>query len=150
MATTVSPQTLTVTLSETINLNGQSINSENQLTIPSITSIDKRIVTIPFASQVTVLNFGAAVAAGTVIAANVKYIRITNKDSVNFVRVRVTDVSGETYDQRIDAGKSCMFGNALLSASSTGAAFSAFVTADNISAQADTAPVDIEIFSASI
>lgn len=150
MATTVSPQTLTVTLSETINLNGQSINSENQLTIPSITSIDKRIVTIPFASQVTVLNFGAAVAAGTVIAANVKYIRITNKDSVNFVRVRVTKASGETYDERIDAGKSCMFGNALLSANSTGAAFSAFITADNISAQADTAPVDIEIFSASI
>lgn len=150
MATTITPSTLTVTLSEQIILNNQPINSENQLTIASITQVDKRIVSVPIASQVTLLNFGTAVAAGTVIRANVKYIRLTNKDAVNFVRIRVTKTSGATFDVKVEAGKSFIMSNAQLSVSESGAAFSAFADADSIAGQADTAAVDVELFVASI
>lgn len=150
MATTITAQSLTITISEAINLNGQPINSENQLVIPSITQIDKRIVSIPFASEVTVLNFGTAVAAGTVIRGNVKYIRLTNKDAVNYVRVRVTKTSGATFDVQVNAGQSFIMSNASLSVSTTAGAFSAFVDADSIICQANTAAVDIELFVASI
>lgn len=150
MATTLTPQNLVVSISETININGQPLNSENKLIIPSITSVDKRIVTIPNSAPVTVINFGSAVAAGTLVNSNVKYIRITNKDAVNFVRVRVTKTSGLTFDVKVDAGQSFIMSNVKESVSETAVSFSAFVDADNISAQADTNQVDIEIFAASI
>lgn len=150
MATTVQPQTLTVTLSSAINLNGQPINSENQLTVPSITAVDKRIVTVPTSSQVTLLTFGSTVAAGQLVTGNVKFVSITNKDSANFVRLRVTRTSQDTFDVKIDAGGYYIMMNPKESVSATGVAFSSFVDAYNISAQADTAQVDVEIFAASI
>src|SRR5690349_12390638 len=127
MATTVTPQSLLVTISEAIVLNGQAINSENQITIPSISQVDKRIVNIPTASEVTVLNFSTAVSAGTVIGANVKYIRITNKDSVNYVRVRVKKNGADTFDVKVEAGQSFILSNNKESVSATAASFSAFV-----------------------
>lgn len=150
MASTLTAQTLTVTISESLVLNSQPINSENQITIPSIGQVDKRIVSIPTASEVTVLNFGTAVAAGTVIRANVKYIRITNKDTTNFVRIRVKKTGADTFDIKLDAGQSFMLSNAKESVAATAGAFSAFVDADSINAQADTAAVDVEMFVASI
>ncbi len=150
MASTITAQTLTVTISEQIILNNQPINSENQLVIPSIGQVDKRIVSIPIATEVTVLAFGTAVAAGTVIRANVKYIRITNKDATNFVRIRVKKAGAETFDVKVDAGQSFILSNAKESVSATAGAFSAFVDADSINAQADTGAVDIELFVASI
>lgn len=150
MSSTITPSTLTVTISEQIVLNTQPINSSNTLTIGDISQVDKRIVSVPTASQVTLLNFGTEVAAGTVIRSNVKYIRLTNKDSVNFVRVRLTKTSGDTFDVKVEAGKSFLLSNAQLSVSATGTAFSSFADADSIAAQADTAAVNVEIFVASI
>lgn len=150
MASTLTAQTLTITISESLVLNSQPINSENQINIASIGQVDKRIVNIPNASEVTLLAFGTTVAAGTVIRANVKYIRITNKDSTNFVRIRVKKTGADTFDIRLDAGQSFMLCNAKESVAAAAAAFSAFVDADSINAQADTASVDIEIFVASI
>lgn len=150
MASTITAQSLTVTISETITLNNQAINSENQLVVSDINEIDKRIVTIPTASEVTLIGFSTAVAAGTFVRANVKYIRITNKDNTNFVRIRIKKTGAETFDIKLDAGKSFILGNAKESVSATAAAFSAFVDADSINAQADTADVDIEYFVASI
>lgn len=150
MASTITAQTLTITISESIVLNGQPINSENQLTIASINEVDKRIVTVPTAAEATLLVFGSLVAAGTYIAANLKYVRITNKDDTNFCRIRVVKAGAETFDIKLEAGKSFFMGNVSESVSATAAAFSAFVSATGINAQADTAAVDLEVFVASI
>ncbi len=150
MASSFTTTSLTVTISESIMINGQPINSDNQLVVSNIGQIDKRIVAIPTASEVTVLAFGAAVAAGTLVSANVKYIRITNKDDTNFVRIRVTKSGAETFDIKLEAGKSFLMGNVSESVSATAVAFSAFVNMTSINAQADTAAVNIEVFAASI
>jgi hypothetical protein len=149
MASTLDTTNLTVTISEQLTSNGQTLNFSNQLVLANIKPFDPRVMTIP-TSEVTVIAFGSAVAAGTFIAANIKYIRVTNKDDTNFIRVRVTDVSGQTFDVKVEAGKSFMMGNTKESANTNGGAFSAFVDCDNISAQADTAAVDIEYFVGSI
>lgn len=149
MASSLVPSTLTVTLSEAINLNGQPINSQNTLTIENIAAVDKRIVTIPTSSEVTVVDFATAVAAGTFISDNLKYVRVTNKDTVNYARIRITKNGSQTYDEKLDAGKSMMMGNVKLNVSATAVAFTTFVSMDSINAQAYTAPVDIEIFVAS-
>lgn len=150
MATTITDATLTVTIIETITLNNQPINSSNDLSVESINEISKRIVSVPTASEVTLLLFASTVAAGTYIPANVKYIRITNKDTTNFVRIRVKKTGAETFDIKLEAGKSFMMGNVKESVSESAGAFSAFVDADTIAAQADTAAVDLEVFIASI
>lgn len=150
MASTLAVSNLTVTINESLTSNGQALTYTNQLVLANIKPFDPRIMTIPTSGAVTVVAFSTAVAAGTFIAANVKYIRITNKDDTNFIRVRVTVVSGQTFDVKVEAGKSFIMGNVSESANTSGGAFSAFVSADNISAQADTGAVDIEYFVASI
>lgn len=150
MATTITAQSLTVTISESIVLNGQPINSENQLIISDINEYSKRIMSIPTASEVTLVAFGASVAAGQFVTGDLKYLRITNKDSVNYARIRIKKNSSDTLDMRLDAGKSFMMGNTKESVSASGAAFSAFADADSISAQAYTAPIDVEFVVASI
>lgn len=149
MATTINAANLTVTLTTSITLNTKPVSTENKLTIASINEVDTRIITIPFASEVTILNFSTIVSAGTFIGANVKYLQIVNKDSANFVRIRVAKTTGQTFDIKLDAGKFFILGNDKESASETEAAFVDFVDIDSISAQADTAAVDIEYFIAS-
>jgi hypothetical protein len=150
MATTIGVSDLTVTITEAITLNGQPINSENQLIIEDVAEFDKRIMTIPSASEVTVVAFGSAVAAGTFVRGTMKYLRITNKDTLNYARIRVTKNGADTFDTRLDAGKSFMMGNTKESVSASGAAFSAFQDADSINMQADSADIDIEYVVASI
>lgn len=149
MPTSVSPSDLTVTISTAITLNGQTINSENILTVDDVDAFDKRIMTIPFASEVVVIGFGAAVAQGTFITGNLKYLQITNLDTLNFVRIRVKKAGSQTFDVKLEAGKSFILGNTKESVSATAVAFSAFVDADSINMQADTAAVDIEYIVAS-
>lgn len=150
MASTIETTSFTSTITEQITINGQAINSENQLVIEDVNEFDKRIMTLPTASEVTIVAFGAGVAAGTFITGDMKYLRITNKDSVNYARIRVKKNGSDTFDQRIEAGKSFMMGNTKECVSATGATFSAFQDADSINGQAYTAPIDIEYVVVSI
>lgn len=150
MATTITASSLTVTITTQITLNGQAINSENQLVIPSITQFDKRIMQIPTANEATVVAFATGVAAGTFVSGNLKYLQITNKDAVNYVRIRVKKNGADTYDQRVDAGQTFIIGSIQESVSATAAAFATFQSADSINAQTYVSPVDIEYVVASI
>jgi len=149
MPSTITTGTLVVELNTTLVLNTENFNTSNKLTITNIDQADKRIFSIPFASEVEIVNFSTGVGAGTFIGANVKYFQITNKDSANFVRIRVAKTTGQTFDIKLEAGKNFILGNNKESVSETEAAFAAFVNIDSISAQADTADVDIEYFIAS-
>lgn len=150
MASTITAANLTTTISETITLNGQTINSENQLVIASVNEFDKRIMTIPTSSEVTVVAFSTAVAAGTFVSGDMKYFRVTNKDAVNYCRIRTKKNGADTFDIRLDAGQSFLLGNTKESVSATAVSFSTFADADSINAQAYTAAVDIEYVVASI
>lgn len=149
MPSTITAGTLVVELMTTLTLNTETFNTSNKLTITNIDQADKRILSIPFASEVEIVNFDTAVGAGTFIGANVKYLQIVNKDSANFIRLRVAHSGGATFDVKVEAGKSFVLGNNKESASETEAVFVSFSNIDSISAQADTADVDIEYFIAS-
>ncbi len=143
MATTITNATLTVTITEAVSLNNKSYGNSNTLTIPSINEVDQRILTIP-TSEVTVVNYGTANAAGTFIRSAVKYLRITNKDDANFISIKVANGS-DHYWVKLEAGKSFELHNGLVESAST---FNAWADIDTISAIADTAEVDIEYFIA--
>jgi hypothetical protein len=106
MASTLGTTSFLSTITEQITMNGETINSTNQLTIEDVNEFDKRIMTLPTASEVTIIAFGTAVAAGTFISGDAKYFRITNKDTVNYARIRVKKNGADTFDQRLEAGKS--------------------------------------------
>ena len=65
MASTVTAATLTVTISESVTLNGQDLGATNEKTIASINEIYKRIVTCPANSETTLAHFHSSVADGT-------------------------------------------------------------------------------------
>lgn len=144
MASTITSQNFQATLSTQITLNGQPIVTENKVIIEDVNEYDGRIMNIPTSSEVTVVQFASAVAAGTFISGDMKYLQITNKDTVNYCRIRVKKNGADTFDQRLDAGKFLAMGNVKESVSATAVAFAAFQDADSISAQAYGAEVAIE------
>lgn len=150
MGSTVQPADLTVTVTTNLVLNGQPKITENQLIVEDVNEYDSRIMTIPSSSEVTIMNFASAVAAGTFIRGEVKHLQIANLDAVNYARIRVAKSGTYAFDIRLDPGKIFMMGNAKEYATSAGAAFVTFADADSISAQADSAPVDIEYVVASV
>lgn len=141
---------LTVNISESITLDGKPWNSEATVVIPNINETDKRIVTAPAGTEIYLLKFGAVPGPGQYKAADVKYLRITNKDDTNFISVKVTDdtTSTQVYFEKILPGQSKVIGNTALYADGAGTAFSAFETASGIAVTANTADVDVEYFIA--
>jgi len=91
MATKVTPATLTVKVSEQITLNGVSYGGSNTFTKASCGQVDQRIMSVVHDANTEIASFGAADAKGAVVAANLKYFRITNLDDTNFISVIVYD-----------------------------------------------------------
>ena len=110
---------LTVTITESVTLNGSVRGSTNQLTITGIEQVMERIVTIPNDQDTTVLLTKATVAMsdGAIDIHDTKYIRITNLDSTNSVTLSLQIDSGEndsdadeTVSILLEAGKTFMMG----------------------------------------
>ena len=110
---------LTVTLTESVTLNGSVRGSTNQLTITGIEHVMERIVTIPFDADTTVLLAKSTVATsdGAIDIQDTKYIRITNLDSTNSVNLSLQIDAGndDSAAERsatilLEAGKTFMLG----------------------------------------
>ena len=111
---------LTVTLTESVTLNGSVRGSTNQLTITGIEHVLERIVTVPSNADTTVLLTKSTVATSdnAIDIQDTKYIRITNLDSTNSVNLSLQidnaeDDSGadEQFQYTLEAGKSFMLGS---------------------------------------
>ena len=110
---------LTVTLTESVTLNGSVRGSTNQLTITGIEQVMERIVTIPNDQDTTVLLTKATVAMsdGAIDIHDTKYIRITNLDSTNSVTLSLQidaheddSAADESCSILLEAGKTFMLG----------------------------------------
>ena len=158
MATTISAATLTVTLTESITLNGQDKGATNSLEIASVTEVSQRIVNVP-TSEVVVLAMGTAVAAGQFIESTVRYIRITNKDDTNHVTLTFRNENSNECIHLLDAGHTFIYGGDnsggvvnTHDADATAINRGVNVMGDlvNITALADTAACDLELFVAGV
>ena len=152
MATTIKNATLKVTVKEEITLNGSRQDSENILRISNINEVSKRIVNVP-ASEITLVAFGTAVANGTFVEGDVRYIRLTNLEAVggNFVTLNIEGDASTDFSVRLDPGASFL----ITSSSSTGVVDYADISGatledlTGIKSTADTAACDIEVLIAS-
>lgn len=145
MASTIDSSTLTVRISEEIELNGKKLGNSNIHKITGINETSERILTAA-TDGTTVIGIGDSAAACTFVRGNLKYVRITNLDDTNFVRLAIIS-SGTDVHVKVPALDSFIL--------STGNVFAgadaASITFDNITsikAYADTAAVDVELFVA--
>ena len=159
MTSTISAATLTVTLTESISLNGSQQGATNTKTFASINEISKRILTIT-TNEATIATFSAAVAStGHYNDGNVRYIRFTNKDDTYFVTLTFQNDDNDEFAVKVDAGQSFI----LCGDNSTGMELifnatqaagadsdTAFGSLTSITADAEASTVDIEMIVASI
>ena len=151
MATTITAATLTVTITEEITLNGQDKGATNTLTIASITEASQRIVEIP-TSEITVLSFQATTpGAGTFNEADVRYIRLTNKDDTNFIQIIVASENNAESAHKLEAGHSIFIAVSAEGVVNVHDASASALTVDfdditSVTALAHTAACDLEYF----
>ena len=159
MTTTLTAGTLTATVTEAITMNGVDHGATNVRTVSSVAEISKRIITITTAECV-IATFSAAVAsAGHYVAANVRYMRFTNKDDENFITLTFRNQDNDEAAIQLDFGQSFIWNGDntaglvdVLNATEDANAASDTALGDltNIQADAKTGDCDLEIFIASV
>ena len=159
MASTLSSATMTVRIVESIKLNGTEQGAINTKTISSIAEISKRIITVTV-TESTIATFSSAVAsAGHYVAADVRYMRFTNKDDTNFITLTFRNQDNDEVALKLDAGQSFIWnadnsGGVVDVFNATQDADAASDTAlgdlTNIQADANTGSCDLEMLIASV
>ena len=100
--------TLTVTLKETLNLNGIEQGSTNVKSITDITQVLKTIIECP-TSEINIVTFAsAATGISTLDQDDVEYVRLTNLDTTNYITIGIEKESSTASVAafRLDAGRS--------------------------------------------
>jgi len=141
--------TLTVTIKEEVILNGEQRGSENTKTITA-SEYYHRIIEVGTATESTLLSFGASDEGSTFTDDAVKYLRLTNLDTTNFVEVRSRGADQE-YFTKVGAGESYILFNDQMDITdgATAAANPTFDNINDIKVKADTAACSVEVFAAS-
>ena len=143
MATSLTPATLTITHTESITLNGSDRGSTHTQTVASVAEYTNRIVNIGTA-ETDIVGFSSANGQGKYVRTDVAYMRFSNLDDTNYITIGVSKSSADTVSFKLNAGQTFIVNNDELEVDASGGASSAFVEADNISAKANGAAVDIE------
>ena len=101
MATQIDNATMTVTVNEDVKLNGQQVGSKIVQQIGGINEASRRIFSVSTA-ETEILALSSSAGAGTYVTSNLQYIRVTNLDDTNFVRLTFASGSLTNYMQRED------------------------------------------------
>jgi len=157
MTTTLTAATLTVTLKESIELNGVEQGATNTKTIASINEVSKRIVTVTTTEAEVIAFHASAIASGTFIEGDVRYIRFTNLDDTNYILLTFKNENDDEFAIKVDAGHSFIYPgdnsggvvDTFDAIASTGLTIS-LADLVNVTADADTASCDMEIFVACV
>jgi len=151
--------TLKVKIQEDIVLDNQDYGSKRTLEISSINEISKRILTITTTESTIATFSSAAASAGHYVAADVRYIRFTNKDTSNFITLTFRNQDNDEAAIKLDYGQSFIWNGdnsngmtAVFNATQDADAASdtAFGSLTNIQADANSDSCDLEMLIASV
>jgi transketolase C-terminal domain/subunit len=143
MATTITPATLTISITEAITLGTDTRGSTHTQTIASVTEYTNRIINVGTA-ETDIVGFAAANGQGAYVRTDVAYMRFSNLDDTNYITFGISKTGADTVFFKLEAGQSLIVNNDDLEIDASGGASSAFVEADSISAKANGAAVDME------
>ena len=157
MTTTLTAATLTITLTESIELNGVEQGGTSTKTISSVNEVSKRIVTVTTTEAEVIAFHASAISSGTFIEGDVRYIRFTNLDDTNFIALTFKNENDDEFAIKLDAGHSFIYpgdnsGGVVDTMDAIDATGLTLALGDlvNVTADADTASCDMEIFIASV
>ena len=147
MATTVTAQNLTVTITEQYTLNGVSYGNTMNKTFSDNGEVYQRVMTIAADSEratwTDIINFGAADKAGQADITNYKYFRIKNLDDTNFLELRVTGTA-DSFFVKIKAGETFLLMDNEIDAVVSSTTIGTLTDITQIAANANTDAIDIE------
>ena len=146
---------LTVTVTESVTINGALRGSSNNLTVTGITDTFERVVTCPHSNTTTIATFNSNVygSAGALDLENCKYIRITNVSASAVMDLAIV-TENTNYQVVMTAGSSHMLCQADTAAIAEADTTPNFPTLEDITSiqvrPRSTDDVDVEIFVASV
>ena len=154
--------TLTAKLTESITLDSGTVDSTHSLVIDDIADVTKRVVTAAEAETFLVgfgtagsTNLGKSYVAGQFDEDEALYLRITNLDSTYHCTLTFKCAGNHEFAVLLDKGQSFIYNGDLTGGvvdtmdAATETLSVSFGDLVNITAQADTAACDIEMFVAS-
>jgi len=153
---------LTVTITESVTLNGAARGSTNTLTVAGVDDVYHRIITVPANVDTTLVNFHATVGASdsSLDVENVKYIRCTNLDSSNPINLSLQVDVGEDDSAAdasatilLEAGKSFVMGSpsdGIAVDDDSNTIITTLNNLESIIADSAAAAVQMEVFVASV
>ena len=145
--------TLTVTLKESLTLDGRDYGGSQSYSFSSIGNVTRRIETVT-TTEATFLTFSSAMAAGTYIPANIKYLRFSNLDDTNHIVLTFANENDDEMAIKLDAGQSFIMngdnsgGMADVMDAESSALTVSLGDLKSVTADADTASCDMEMFIA--
>jgi hypothetical protein len=142
MASTVTAADLTVTITESYTLNGVSYGNTTNKVFTSKGKVDQRIMSVG-TSETSMFNFAGLDSAGTGVATDYVYFRVTNLDDTNFVNLRVYN-GDDSFWLKLAAGESLLLMNNEIDAADNSTTFGSFEDITSILGTADTAACDVE------
>lgn len=146
---------LTVTLTESIVINGAQRGSTNNLTVADITDTFERVITCPHTATTTIATFSSNVydSAGAIDKENVRYIRVSNLSDTYDVEIGVAGAASN-YSMLIPAGNSHIIARAddvMLAEADAVPTYGSLADLTKIEVRPTaTNDVDVEIFVASV
>ena len=105
MATTVTATAMTVTITESLSLNGNTYGNTTTKTTTAVGNALQRIQAINTSEENLLVFHSTADAAGQVVGDNMKYLRVTNLDTTNYIQLTFK-TAAEHYSISLDAGDS--------------------------------------------
>ena len=156
MTSTLTAATLTVKIHESISLNGKDQGATTSLSLSSINEISKRIVTVT-TTEAEVVAMSTTASSGTFIEGDVRYMRFTNLDDTNHITLTFKNENDDEFAVKLDKGQSFIYNGDI-----SGGVVDTMDAIDgsgltvslgdlvNVTADADTASCDMEIFIASV
>ena len=158
MASTITAATMTVRLLVSISLGGQDKGFDHSFTVASVNEVVNRIVNIP-TSEMEVLSFvatnpGTATEVG-LNEADVRFICLTNLDDTNFIQITIISENSNECAHKLEAGHTLMVpisneGVVDVHDASATALTVSFDDITSITALADTAACDLQVFVAGV
>ncbi len=148
--------TLTVTLQESVILNGCDYGSINSASVADVGDVYKRNVTCVHSTTTALASFASNPEAGDSVVPyldteNIAYIRVTNLDSSNAIELAVVGTT-TLYQVTLAAGHSHILSDCddvMLAEADTSPSFGTMLDLSNIQARPTTSNnVDVEIFIA--
>ena len=142
MASTLTPSTFNVKIIEEQVVKSNTIKNQTTFTISSVTNVDRRTVTCPTGSSVTLFNLnGSTPGAGTFPSSSLKYARITNLDNSASMAVTVSGSNG-SFTQELTPTSSMFIVSSNITSSNFNGSFGDDISSVKIYAISSSADVE--------